>query len=250
MTIADSTFTDNHADDDGGAVRIEDQVPSLARTDGRTAQGAEADRVTITASSFGGDGEGDANSSSSNGGGLSITTGGPVTLAGNEFRGNRAVHYGGGADVAFCGVARVTGNTFEGNLVESRPVLERVAAGDFGGSALGGGLAIEGFGCSQEQGRTASEAPSEPDEIEQSGNALRANELETGIEGSGSGAGEFTSFAQLDSTDDTFHANTVSPGTIGSGGGLHIAAPGGKTISGVRRYFTCRPGRKSGPPKV
>jgi hypothetical protein len=24
----------------------------------------------------------------------------------------------------------------------------------------------------------------------------------------------------------------------------------GTTISGVRRYFTCRPGRKSGPPKV
>ena len=23
----------------------------------------------------------------------------------------------------------------------------------------------------------------------------------------------------------------------------------GKTISGVRRYYTCRPGRKSGPPK-
>jgi hypothetical protein len=248
VTIADSTFTDNHADDDGGAVRIEDQVPSLARTDGRTAQGAEGDRVTITGSTFGGDGEDDANSSSSNGGGLSVTTGGPVTLAGNEFVGNRAVHYGGGADVAFCGVATVTGNTFEGNLVESRPVLERTAAGVFGGSAIGGGLAIEGFGCFQGQGRTASEAPSVPDKIEQSGNVFRANELETGIEGSGSGAGEFTSFAELNSTDDTFHANTISPGTVGSGGGLHIAEPRGSAVlrNAVVTANTMDPGRGGG----
>ena len=222
VTITDSTFTGNTADDEGGAVRIEEQVPSLARTDGRTAQGAEGDRVSITGSTFGGAGEDDANRSSSNGGGLAVTVSGPVTLADNEFRGNRAVSFGGGADVSFCGTAAVTGNTFEDNVVESRPLQGRETAGIFGGSALGGGLAIEGFGCFRGANRGTLEAPPEPDLIDQSGNVFRSNDLETSVEGRGAGGGEYTSFAELRSTDDTFHANTVSDDAIGTGGGLFV----------------------------
>jgi len=31
---------------------------------------------------------------------------------------------------------------------------------------------------------------------------------------------------------------------------IKLELANGRTISGVRRYYTCRPGRKSGPPKV
>ena len=222
VTIVDSAFTGNTARDEGGAVRIEEQIPSLARTDGRTAQGAEGDRVTITGSTFGGAGEDDTNRSSSNGGGLAVTVSGPVTLADNVFQGNRAVGFGGGADVSFCGTAAVTGNTFEDNEVETRAVQGREAAGIIGGSAVGGGLSIEGFGCFRGTSRNTLEAAPEPDLIDQSGNVFRSNDLRTGIEGIGSGAGEYTSFAELRSTDDTFHANTISDDATGTGGGLFV----------------------------
>jgi hypothetical protein len=31
---------------------------------------------------------------------------------------------------------------------------------------------------------------------------------------------------------------------------IRLELADGRTISGVRQYYTCRPGRKSGPPKV
>lgn len=236
ITIADSTFTDNSARDAGGAVRIDDQILSLARTAERTAQGEEADQVTITGNTFGAAGEGDANQSDSNGGALAVYVSGPVTLADNTFRGNTGTFYGGGADVTFCGTATVTDNTFADNVVEGRQLEGRQAAGVFGGTALGGGLSIEGAQCSFEQPPTLSalEAPPVPNAIEQSGNVFRANAVRTGIEGNGGGAGQFTSFAEVSSTDDTFHANRMSSGTLGSGGGLLIReASGGAVLRNV-----------------
>jgi hypothetical protein len=66
--------------------------------------------------------------------------------------------------------------------------------------------------------------------IEQSGNVFRANQLQAGAQGTGGGAGEFTSFAELSSTDDTYHANSMSNGTLGTGGGLMVGDGRGGTV--------------------
>jgi hypothetical protein len=225
VTIADSTFTGNHADGAGGAVMIETSVPSLAASaSGRTAQGDEpADAVTLTRNTFGGD-EGDGNTSSSTGGAVAAYVRGGVTLAGNEFLGNRGTGWGGGADVAFRGTATVSGNTFAGNTVVANRQLARTASGLFGGFAAGGGLAIAGYDSVCDCG--SEEAPPTPNVIEQTANAFRGNAAETGVEGRGTGAGEYTRFATLSSTDDTFHANEISDGSVGAGGGLMVTETG------------------------
>jgi hypothetical protein len=231
VTIAGSTFTGNSARGSGGAVRIEEETPRLERSGARAAAGDAVERVTISDSTFGGD-EGDGNDAGRTGGALSVEVPGNVTLAGNAFNGNHGYAQGGGANVLFCGAATVTGNTFEGNEVDSLMLAARTASGLFGGHAEGGGLAISGADCFLQQptDRSALEAPPVQSAVEQTGNVFRSNVVDTDPEGSGNGGGEIVRGAELTSTDDTFHANAIAPGTGGSGGGLAYYNGDGATL--------------------
>ena len=203
--------------------RIDDQIPRSARTAGRTAQGSEAAKVTITGNTFGGAGDGDADQSGSNGGALAVYVSGPVTLADNASAATRhRLRRRRGR--TFCGTATVADNTFEDNVVEAASSKAGEADGVFGGTALGGGLLDRGLQLLESRstlgtleaapGRTRSSSPA---------TCSAPERLETGIEDNGRGAGECQRASTLDSTDDTYHANRMRPG-IGPGGGLRCEA--------------------------
>lgn len=214
VSIVDSLFAGNESDSEGGAVFLSADFP--VRVEGSTFEENAA----------GGDG----------GGAASLFSFSGVTLDGNTVTGNRATRTGGGMRIELCETATLTGNVFSGNTVQPLQVSNRTAAlGAQGGRVEGGGIWLGGgcwMGGEDEvlKGMRLGKLPE--NEVEQEDNLFEANELAAGVEGFGSGGGEYISDAALTSTGDVFNANTLTgSGASGSGGGLNVDAWSGEPFS-------------------
>ena len=147
ITVEDSEFEGNSANDRGGGAYVDSFYGTLTLTNnifsgntvGFLGGGAHActgyGMVTLTNNTFSG------NSAYEAGGAYAASTGGtgggPVTLTNNSFSGNAATNYAGGAfALSFFEPVTLTNNTFSGNNAESYGGGVYVVASPWGDIAL------------------------------------------------------------------------------------------------------------------
>jgi hypothetical protein len=205
VTVIDSTFTNNSATLDGGALTI---FATSATLSGDTF----TDNAVTGTVAFGG--------------GLDVfAIGGPITLSNSQFVGNTSDNAGGGAALAAesPGVAMtLSGNTFSHNSVSDPSGTSENVRG-----YLGGGLLLEGD-------------MTEPVNVVQQGNTFDGNSVSfKAAPVSAWGGGESTTHVALQSTGDRFTNNTLQPPSaaenaepkkvFGWGAGLSVAQCGDPT---------------------